>query len=350
MLALRLLHANRGDCMIIEFGDNTDPHYIIIDGGIGVSCVRELKLFLENIQKNGQIVDLIVLTHYDEDHIQGFLKLMEHNIINSNLVKAVWMNYGNELSKIVSSDSTLCFSIAEASCDTSASQGKEFYEYLYENNIKVCSTVLAGNTYIVGGARINILSPSINQIKKMLEKLVKHDGDIICPYESKQDKETAGSGDDYHLSMDQVLSKRFIEDKSVTNCSSIAFLFSYNGYRLLLLGDSVPSQIINSLTQLGYSRENKLKLDYCKLSHHGSNYNTSNLFLELIDCRDYIISSNWNCERPGKECLSRVAFNNKTKTVFYCNYKNKDIFSANDMKKYGISFKCVGEQRIILEE
>lgn len=306
--------------------------------------------FFEKIKQNKQMIDLIILTHYDSDHIQGFLTLMKYNIINSNTVKNVWMNYGDNLSKTVLYNNTMRVYASEFSCDTSAKQGKEFYEYLCENRITLRNIILAGDEMEIDSAKLIILSPSSDQIKKLLEQVTQIDSNGTYPYDSFRKKETSGSNADFHLSVDEVLKKDFVEDCNISNCSSIAFIFEYKDYRLLFLGDSAPSQIVNALNQLGYSRTNKLKLSFCKLSHHGSNHNTSDQLLELIDCNDFIISSDWNSERPGKQCLSRVAINIKGDKMFYCNYPHKNVFTEKELSQYNIVFKDIDHKEIILEE
>lgn len=350
MLKIRLLHANRGDCIILTYGDNTNPHYIIIDSGIGKQCTRELKDYLLNVRKKKQTIDLIILTHYDQDHIQGFLSLLKYRIINSDLVQCVWMNYGNDLSKAVSSASTIQFNVNEASCKTTAQHGKDFYEYLCENKINLKSVILAGEEIVIDDAKFTILSPSPDQIKTMLEQISRVDGNVTFPYDSTRKKETANSNVDFNLSIDTLLKKDFAEDTDVANCSSIAFLFEYKSYTLLFLGDSAPSQIVNALNRLGYNKAKRLKLDLCKLSHHGSNHNTSDQLLEIIECNNYIISSDWNGPRPGKQCMSKIAVNNKTNTTFYCNHPHKEAFTNIELEQYNITFIDKEAEEIVLEE
>lgn len=350
MLKIKLLHASQGDCIIITYGEITNPHYVIIDSGIGKTCTRELKVFLENVRKAGQVVDFIILTHYDADHIQGFLSLMKYKITNSNTVKTVWMNYGNDLSNAVASDSIMHFNAIEESRITSATQGRDFYQYLCEEKIALRSVILAGDEIEIDCAKLKILSPSPDQIKKMLEEIVVIDGNITYPDDSSRIKETAGSNADFELSIDVASKKEFVEDKKISNCSSIAFIFEYKNYRLLFLGDSIPSQIVTELNRLGYSDSNKLKLDLCKLSHHGSNHNTSDKLLQIIDCSNYIISSNWDGKRPGKQCLSRIAVNIKGNKRFYCNYRHKNVFTESELAEYTIDFEDIDSKEIILEE
>lgn len=92
MLKLSVLPARRGDCFILEFGEKDDIHYIIIDSGEGDDCYRKLKQFFydlnreqKTLEQHGKehipIVDMVILTHYDSDHINGFIKLLSKQLI-----------------------------------------------------------------------------------------------------------------------------------------------------------------------------------------------------------------------------------------------------------------------------
>ena len=59
--------------------------------------------------------------------------------------------------------------------------------------------------------------------------------------------------------------------------------------KILLLADSHPSVIVASLRALYYSETQKLTVDYMKVSHHGSRYNTSPELLSLINCRNLFL-------------------------------------------------------------
>lgn len=347
---MMLLKAQKGDCIIIEYGDQKIIHRIIIDSGDQKKCNTPLGNYIKGVKKENQIIDLMVLTHYDDDHINGFLALLENSIIDSSSVKKVWMNYGTELSKQAESTNVLNFTVTEASCKTTAEKGRDFYDLLNEKGIELKSVIYLNQDFLVEGARFIILSPSLKQIKRMLKEVKKIDDRVVFFDNEEPTLKTAGSNKDFDDSIDAVLLQEFKEDNKVANCSSIAFIFEYNDHRILFLGDSAPSQIVTALKERGYSNSNKLKLDYCKLSHHGSNHNTSDELIKLLDCQNYIICSNWSGDRPGKQCLSRVVVNNDKKTNFFCNYFHKEVFTKDEMEKYGISFVDIEEREIVLEE
>ena len=111
----------------------------------------------------------------------------------------------------------------------------------------------------------------------------------------------------------------------------------------------MSSQIVSALSNLGYSKENPLKLDCCKISHHGSSHNTSLELLELLDCENYIISSNWTHNRPSKTCLSRIVVSNAYKPAnLYFNYTYKDIFTIEEKQQYNISLNVLSDSGIDL--
>src|SRR2546423_1377421 len=75
MLNLRVVQAEFGDCLILEYGAAESRRYILIDGGPDEIYMRHLKAELEKIRGRGGKLDLIVLSHVDNDHVIGLLDL-----------------------------------------------------------------------------------------------------------------------------------------------------------------------------------------------------------------------------------------------------------------------------------
>ncbi len=191
------------------------------------------------------------------------------------------------------------------------------------------------------GAKITILSPNENGLKSLNEDWEKWE-------KEHPDLSSGRSGstvNDYSCTVEELL-KRFVkEDKRVTNESSIAFLLEYNQKKVLFLADSHPSVIVESLKGLSYSKDNKLIVDYVKLSHHGSRENMSFELLEIIDCQKYIISTNGTKNFPNKETLVRIICNEERddsqRVYFIFNYGENifgNMFTDEDKEKY--NFEC----------
>ena len=143
-------------------------------------------------------------------------------------------------------------------------------------------------------------------------------------------------------------------DSSPNNGSSIAFLFEINNFRILFLADAHPFVIAKSLKeQFKCTKNKKLKIDFVKLSHHGSKRNTSLKLLELIDCSNFIISTDGYSphNHPHKETLAKIIHQrnliqdeNKRKRPinFYFNHKNNildGIMKQEEREQHNVFFK-----------
>jgi hypothetical protein len=76
MLKLRVVQARFGDCLIVESGSGKRRKHVLIDGGPGRVYEPFLRKELARIAGEGGQVDLMVLSHVDNDHVLGLLELM----------------------------------------------------------------------------------------------------------------------------------------------------------------------------------------------------------------------------------------------------------------------------------
>src|SRR5260370_14165027 len=80
MLALEAVRARHGDCLVLHWGSANNPDLVLIDGGPDLVYKEFLRpRLLELRQKfasNAVLrVSLVMLSHIDDDHIQGLLDL-----------------------------------------------------------------------------------------------------------------------------------------------------------------------------------------------------------------------------------------------------------------------------------
>lgn len=339
MINLKALPAHDGDSFIIEFGEEeTKKSNVIVDGGRGKQIVRELLRETNEITDNNQCVDLLVLTHIDADHIQGLLKLFELKNFNKECIRRVFFNSKSLLSeefdtKIVE-DNNLTINFAKE--EISFKQGETFEKFLENLNIEKMTLIDSSCEPIyINDAKLTILSPD----KKNLNDLYVNWDKTFN--KKKANKEIKGTNTDYNISIEEILKNPFIEDKAIANGSSISFILEYKSKRILLLGDSHPSVILNNIKKINDNKE--IEFDLVKISHHGSKFNTSDELLKYINCENYLVSTNRDNKHgfPHKEALSRIVKNNFSKnlaTYFYFNYSDigNNIFSSEERKKYNI--------------
>ncbi|MDQ0660927.1 ComEC/Rec2 family competence protein [Paenibacillus sp. W2I17] len=331
------LPALDGDCFLIRFGEKKDIKNILVDGGRGPIGFQKLKKEIHNMILKNEFIDLLVLTHVDRDHIQGILSLFKDKSIPKNIFRKIWFNSGRVLyeyfSNEIQQNRDIYLTDTESS-RVSIAQGIQFESIIETLGISNKDIIKSLDYFQIEGATFTILSPNIETLTKLHE-----DWETELGEGTSKISFSTHSKDRFDI--DQLINDKFIEDKSLPNKTSIAFIFEYRNKKILMLGDSHPSIIVNSLEALGYSKRNKLKIDLMKVSHHGSKYNTSDELLQIIECKKFLISTNGVKHGvPDKECLARIINSNKDKTYLYFNYKQRsDIFTKKDMENY--DFECI---------
>ena len=110
-------------------------------------------------------------------------------------------------------------------------------------------------------------------------------------------------------------------------------MFEKNDKKLLFLADSHPSMILESLKKHYSEDDFPIEFDIIKVSHHGSVTNTSKKLLEVIDSKNYIISSDGSkFGHPNIETIARI-INRKSDFIrnLYFNYPPKFISELDDV-------------------
>src|SRR5690606_6962710 len=90
----------------------------------------------------------------------------------------------------------------------------------------------------------------------------------------------------YSKSLEELCQVNFNPQNSIYNdiynSSSISFLLKCPDLSILLLADSRPEVISQTMQNFGYCKTTPLDVDLVKISHHGSLNNTSQEMLSLI--------------------------------------------------------------------
>ena len=316
---LKFLSVGCGDGIVIRFLGNDDRyHNIIIDGGTEKGKVYEntLRQEIRQIIDRKEIIDLWVISHIDDDHIGGLLKFINDTelIEESNLKETVFWYNSYEFDYEISSKDTVLLS---------EKQSSRLKDYLTENSNAVSNTIFAGKRVDFYGLEMTILSP----IESFFEVVDKSDDTTILlggKLEADWDKKV----ENFDLA-------QFEEDSKKEHRHCIALLLNYSNKRFLLSSDSYPSVLIESLMKLGYDTKTKLDLEILQLSHHGSKFNTSLEFLQIINCKKFVISADGynKYNLPNKETIARVLNTSEYPVEVHITHKNditESLFKVDD--------------------
>lgn len=338
MIEIHFIRANKGDSFLIKHKNAS----ILIDGGTRGVYRTELKKKLNELTK----IDLVVVTHIDDDHIGGIINLFKDDRNNSK-VKKVFFNSGSSLENNLIEEREI--NIDEICEEKSFKQGETLEKKLLQLGIWKREEIILGTQKIeIEEVEIEVLSP----LKKDLEVL-SNNWDIekekyINEIKNKELK--SGKLITKYKDIDELIN--YSEDTSITaiNKTSIVLLITIEEKKMLFTGDTSEENLKEALIKLGYSKENPIKLDLFKLPHHGSKNNMSKELIEMIDCKMYLVSTNGKSHgHPDKEVLAKIIDFNKDKNIeIVFNYSVFDnIFSDKDKEKYS-KFECKEKQIIQL--
>ena len=260
-MKIKLLTAFNGDSILISFLENEIPRNILIDGGIGdtyktTSNVKgDLHVVIEKIRQDKQFIDLLILTHFDDDHIGGILRWLNKDKEAASLIKKVWFNSGKEIAKKFKNaeNQDLDIEVVDGANDfyTSSKQGIKFEKYLRDNHLWEGEIIEQGLARDLFGLKFKILSPNNDKLDKLLKL-----------YKKQTDYFTSGGEFDFETSLidfiyeESKLGFKFQEDTSVANGSSIAFMIEYEEKNFVFLADAHPSVVIEGLNKFDYNKDN----------------------------------------------------------------------------------------------
>ena len=319
-VSVRVLKAFHGDCIFITVESGAGTERILIDGGpqvtFGASPQGELRALLNELESQGKEIDLVILTHVDDDHIGGLIKAFEVKDGLTKLARKVIFNSGrliHEHFKVEVDPSKEILGNFTQSKNTSINQGNTLERLLKDLGIWHESVIKQGDKCSLDGCELLFLTPNENELKKLL---VKWEREQPSPF-------TSASNTDWRKSYKELLEQDiFKEDDSTPNGSSISFILKVCEHNFLFLGDAHPTSIIQGLATLGYNAETPIKAEVVKLSHHGSKGNTSLKLLSAIDCSSHIVSTDATRHGlPNKTTFARIHSKNSNAVILF-NYNS----------------------------
>jgi len=313
MLRIEMLPAGHGDSLLVEYGAAGPDHRVLIDGGTG-SSAPAIAARLARIGAPAAL-DLVVVTHVDEDHIGGMLKLIAGEAFTAG---DFWFNSYRHLFPPDRLGGVMGERLSEAIRGARFPHNDRFAG----GSVVVPDDGALPRLALPGGAMITLVSPTWDRLERLQpawEAECRKAG--IAPGTGDRPVDVLGKHPPpASLDIDALLAASYREDGSPANGSSIAFVFEFDGKRVLFGADAHPSVVLRSLRRLSAA---PIALDAVKLCHHGSRNNTSADLLDHIACERFLISSSGErFGHPDPETLARIVARAGRKQVCF-NYDSE---------------------------
>ena len=333
IFSLDVRRAKKGDCLILHYGSKTKPGLGLIDGGPSQVYGPQLKPRLQEIRKMRKLgadaplpVDFLMVSHIDDDHINGVLELtkelLEAKAAQKQLplkIKGVWHNtfddiIGNnpkELTAAVTAQFGAASLSGEPDVDgldpdvakvlASVGQGFRLRDDLRGLKLRVNpdfngGLVIAkkkGKAVDMGkGLKFTVVGPLHDEVVALQKD---HDA-FLKKKEKAKEKGTAG------------LLAAFT-DSSVANLSSIVVLAEVGKKRILLTGDARGDKLLEGLELLGLLKadgKSTMHVDVFKAPHHGSDRNADPILFRRVTADHYVFSGNGEHGNPERETLQML--------------------------------------------
>lgn len=354
-MKLKIFQSDKGDCLLIE-SHNGD--LVLADGGVAGSYKRFVRPALGKIAQDGKSLDLVYVSHIDQDHIAGVLQLMndkldwivydyQQSVGNMNYprpkfsappdIKKIWHNSFHEqleknagpiedqlaakavLLSLLNNSWAKDLSEHSHNLVTSKSEAAKLSRRIStrqlniplnpEFNGKLMLAKKSTETIDIGSLSISVIGPFAEDLKKLRnewngwlkiqkgKKALKKIRD-----QSRKDEELIGVNE-----FDRIINAMIFQanelgnrDKVTTpNLASIMLLVKEDDKQILLTGDGHWSDILKGLKAIGkLDASEGFHVDVLKVQHHGSEHNVSVKFCRKITADHYIFCGNGAHHNP----------------------------------------------------
>lgn len=347
LFTIEALPAAEGDCLLLHWGTAMNPKLAIIDGG--PRDIYDLYLrprLVDYIERSGKAkltIELVMVSHIDNDHIQGINRLFSELVEGSSIFQAkrLWHNAFNDivgdgiddyyktfsssftastgevlpeveakLDKILRERAQAEEDVGEIAHDIHGllaghGEGRQLrinHRKLYDDRRiaalnspfqteeGLASLIRSGARSEVAGLTFQVVGPlhkDLLALQQNFVKFVEHNG----------------------LSAESVLAA--YGDRSIPNLSSIVCLVSFGTNArlrtILLTGDARGDKIIEGLKEADLLTAGGLVVDVMKVPHHGSDNNVKPEFFERIKATHYVLSGDGLHGNPDRSTVLWIA-------------------------------------------
>jgi hypothetical protein len=336
IFSLDVRRARKGDCLLLHFGSAATPGLVMIDGGPKSVYGPHLKPRLLEIRDARGLdaqsplpVDLLMVSHVDDDHIQGILDLTRELRAASGVpfvrIRRLWHNSFDDI--IGKNPQELTGNVAahfgsaslagglpeDATVDVDDDEDEE----VVVSSIKVLASIAQGHGLRLDAEALHIqLNPEFDgKLILAAEGEVALTNGLTFTVAGPMQPELQALQKTHDAWLKELKAKGMTPedalaayvDKSVPNLSSVVVLARAGGKTMLLTGDARGDKILEGLELAGELKKGQtLPVDVLKVPHHGSSNNLERGFFERITADHYVFSGDGEHGNPERDALQML--------------------------------------------
>lgn len=375
---IKAFPARGGESILVRF-DGIDKTNILIDCGYK-STYRLIKQELIKIKERGEKLDLLILTHIDNDHIGGARSILQ-DYINDDLceISEIWINDYFRICDLKTDENResnleelllLRKIVKQKYPIDSQNYGEKNAGYKeasileeYLSNIKIEKKVNSkfggeaiyiedknsiNSVFINEDVEIKLIGPRKSVLIDLIDEWTNYLIEKGFDKEITKSKELARAFELFYInSMDKDLEITSKENNCTTdigsleelisfdefkveniNRSSISFILKFYDKELLFLGDASSKdydEVLECISEQNGGK--KIDFELIKVSHHGSKFDTSPRMLKYARSKRYLILTNGNgYNHPDLEVIAKIICSQVEKKEIIFNYRHNKVF------------------------
>lgn len=388
---ITVFQSHKGDCLLLSSGSGIRTKYVLVDGGMPQSFREHVAPRLAQLPR----LDLIYVSHIDDDHIGGVLELMnnafEWKVYDrrkdthpepkvprppKNGIRAIWHNAfhdmvpgnGGELADFLMATANAASgsddeamqqaAVLSENYATSIPQAIELTHRIGIRQLKL--NVNQGTRELMmvrdeqkpirlGGMTFTILGPFDEDLKKLRKEwnewlnIAKNRKKVM----GMRDRANADAKAITTASLDELTEQMLVQAEKLgdpgavtpPNLASLMLLVREGRKSVLLTGDGIAATILKGLEQAGEIDEGgSLHVNVLKVQHHGARNNIDRDFCKRITADHYIFCGNGAYTNPELDVVqwiydSRAADKRRFRFWFNSHSSITDVKYRPHMKK-----------------
>ena len=321
-MTLRAIKAKHGDCLML-FADGAR---VLIDGGPSGVYRQFLRDQLSALPRDAgepPVIDLMMVSHIDADHIDGILDLTAEMLEAAQedrdpivTIRRAWHNsFADTIAKATTASpagtQAEAASVAGVMDELPVGSGE-----LHDSKM-VLASVAQGRQL-----RLDLKALNIDLNQRFRDRVALQGGaetpwqqgalslDVIGPTQKEVDK----LRNEWAKQLKKILAKEADAttaarsmDTSVSNLASIVVVAEANGRTALLTGDARGKMIMKWLEDTGRLQPGgRVHFDIVKMAHHGSDRNVTPEFFERVTADHYVICGDGKHGNPEPHTLNML--------------------------------------------